>query len=162
MNGFFFDDDTMHKIYKDRGKFDLLFQIPQILYSTLISKLIDILIKTLALSQDIMTEFKKEEKKNHINKKYLKILKVFKIKIICFFVCSFIILLSFWYYITCFCGIYANSQIHLIKDCIISLITSLVYPFGISLIPDLFRISGIRMKKPYLYKFSSFLENYLV
>ena len=58
----------MHKIYQDRGKFDLLFQIPQILYSTLISKLIDTLIKTLALSQDIMIEFKKEEKKNHINK----------------------------------------------------------------------------------------------
>ena len=162
INALFFNDDTMHKIYKDRGKFDLLFQIPQILYSTLISKLIDSLIKNLALSQDYMIQLKQEKEKCGLNEKYTKILKVFRIKIICFFVCSFIILMSFWYYITCFCGIYANTQIHLIKDCIISLITSLVYPFGISLIPDLFRISGIRMKKPYLYKFSSFLENYLV
>ena len=95
-----------------------------------------------------MTEFKKEEKKNHINKKYLKILKVFKIKIICFFVCSFIILLSFWYYTICFCGVYVNTQIHLIKDSVISLITSLLYPFVIYLIPGLFRIPAIRMKKP--------------
>ena len=58
--------------------------------------------------------------------------------------------------------IYVNTQTHLIKDCIISLITSLIYPFGISLIPALFRIPAIRMKKPCLYKFSSFLENYIV
>ena len=41
INALFFNDDTMHKIYNDKGKYDLLFQIPQILYSTLISKLID-------------------------------------------------------------------------------------------------------------------------
>ena len=52
INALFFNDDTMHEIYQDRGKFNLLFQIPQILYSTLISKLIDALIRNLALSQD--------------------------------------------------------------------------------------------------------------
>ena len=162
INALFFNDDTMHKIYQDRGKFDFLFQLPQILYSTLISRIIDTLIKTLALSQDSIIELKQEKKKNYIKKKYAIILKVFKIKIICLFIFSFIILSSFWYYITCFCGIYLNTQIHLIKDSIISLITSLIYPFGISLIPGLFRIPAIRMKKPCLYKFSSFLENYIV
>ena len=60
----------MHKIYKDRGKFDLLFQIPQILYSTLISRFIDTLIKTLALSQDNIIELKQEKKKTCIKEKY--------------------------------------------------------------------------------------------
>ena len=36
INALFFNDDTMHKIYQDKGKYNLLFQIPQILYSTLI------------------------------------------------------------------------------------------------------------------------------
>ena len=54
----------MHKIYKDRGKYDLLFQLPQILYSTLISRFIDISIKTLASSQDIIIELKQEKRKN--------------------------------------------------------------------------------------------------
>ena len=162
INALFFNDDTMHKIYKDRGKFDLLFQIPQILYSTLISKLIDSLIKNFALSQDIIVQLKKEKGKNYIKKKYPKLLKVFRIKIICFFVFVFIILSSFWYYIICFCGIYVNTQIHLIKDCIISLITSLIYSLAISLIPGLFRIPAVRLKKPCLYKFSSLFENYLV
>ena len=141
INALFFNDDTMHKIYKDRGNFDLLFQIPQILYSTLISKLIDTLIKNLALSQDIIVELKKEKNKN-----YLKILNIFRVKIICFFVCSFIILSSFWYYITCFCGIYVNTQIHLIKDSVISLVTSLIYPFVIYLVPGLFRILSFKLK----------------
>ena len=161
INALFFNDYTMHKIYQDRGKFDLLFQIPQILYSTLISRFIDTLIKTLALSQDVIIELKQEKRKNFIKKKYSKVLKAFQNKAIGFFVCAFIILSCFWYYVTCFCGIYVNTQIHLIKDCFMSLLISLIYPFGISLIPGLFRIPAIRMKKPCLYKFSSFLENYL-
>ena len=151
----------MHKIYKDRGKFDLLFQIPQILYSTLISKLIDTLIKTLALSQDIIVELKNEKEKYNINKKIAKALSNIKIKFILFYIFNFIILSCFWYYVTCFCGVYVNTQIHLIKDCIIILLTSFIYPFGIILIPGLFRIPALRMKNPCLYKFSSFLENYL-
>ena len=75
INALFFNDDTMHKIYQDKGKYDLLFQIPQILYSTLISKLIDALIKNLALSQDNIVELKKEKEKNNLEKKSDKVLK---------------------------------------------------------------------------------------
>ena len=165
INALFFNDDTMHKIYKDRGKFDLLFQIPQILYSTLISKLIDTLIKNLALSQDIIVELKNKNEKYNIKKKITKTLYILRIKFILFFISSFIILSFFWYYITCFCGVYVNTQIHVIKDSIISLITSLIYPFIIYLIPGMFRIPSLKMKKhsgQCLYRFSSFLENCLV
>ena len=71
------------------------FQIPQILYSALISRFIDTLIKTLALSQDIIIELKQEKRKNFIKKKYLKVLKAFRNKTIGFFVCAFIILSCF-------------------------------------------------------------------
>ena len=165
INALFFNDDTMHKIYQDKGKYNLLFQIPQILYSTLISRLIDTLNKNLALSQDNIVELKKEKRKINIKKKYAKILKFIIIKIILFFIISFIILSFFWYYITCFCGIYVNTQIHLIKDSLVSLITSLIYPFLINLIPGIFRITALRMKKSsgrFLYKFSFFLDNYFV
>ena len=162
INALFFNDETMHKIYQDKGKFDLLFQFPQILYSALISKLIDTLIKTLALSQESIIELKREKIKNYIKGKYSRILKAFKIKIMSFFICSFIILLSFWYYVTCFSGIYVNSQIYLIKNCIISFLTSLIYPLVMHIISGLFRIPSIRKKKPCLYKFSSFFENNFV
>ena len=45
INALFFTDDTMHKIYEDKGKFNFLYQIPQILYSTLISRVIHSFIK---------------------------------------------------------------------------------------------------------------------
>jgi len=165
INALFFNDDTMHKIYQDKGEYNFFYQIPQILYSSLISRFIDTLIKNFALLQDNIIELKQEKGKKKLESKYTKILNIIKIKMILFFVCAFVILSFFWYYITCFCCIYSNTQIHLIKDSIISLITSLIIPFGIFLIPALFRITALRMNKSsgrLLYKFSAFLENYLV
>ena len=156
----------MHKIYIDKGKFNFLYQIPSILYSTLISRFIDSLIKNLALSQDSIIELKQEKEKSILGKKYRKkILRTLKIKFIFFFIISFIILIFFSYYITCFCGIYENTQIHLIKDSVFSLITSLFLPFGINIIPAIFRISALKEKNPtrrFCYKLSSLIENYLV
>ena len=60
--------------------------------------------------------------------------------------------------------IYINTQIHLIKDTIISLVTSLILPFGLYLIPGIFRIPALKIEKngnKCLYKFSLVLENYL-
>ena len=48
------------------------------------------------------------------------------------------------YYITCFCGIYENTQIHLIKDSILSFTLSLLYPQLIYLLPGFLRISALR------------------
>ena len=45
VNGLFFTDGTMHKIYKDKGKFNLLYQLPKIIYSLVISSAINLMIK---------------------------------------------------------------------------------------------------------------------
>ena len=164
INALFFTDETMHKIYEDKGVFNILYNLPQILYSTLISKFIDSLIKNFALSQDNILTLKQENEKNNLTKVYKKLLKVLKIKFILFFIFAFIALAFFWYYITCFCGVYINTQSHLIKDSLISLITSLAIPFAMCLIPAIFRIPALRLEKPtgkLLYKFSALLENYL-
>ena len=80
----------MHKIYEDKGKFNFLYQIPQIIYSTLISIIISIIIKKLALSQKKIMEIKKEKNKNILDKKYYqKLLKNLKIRFILFFIISF-------------------------------------------------------------------------
>ena len=67
----------------------------------------------------------------------------------------------FWYYITCFCGIYVNTQIHLITDTSISFALTLLYPFGIYLLPGILRIYSLRSKKmdkKYSYKISILLQ----
>ena len=111
-----------------------------------------------------MVEIKQEKEKIYSVAKRTKTIKIWKIKFVSLFIVLFMILSFFWYYITCFCGIYENTQTHLIKDSIISLLTSFIYPFALNLIPGIFRISALRAESPsrrYLYKFSNFLENLL-
>ena len=163
INALFFTDDTMHKIYIDKGKFDFLFQIPQILYSTIISRFIDSLIKNFSFTQDNIVELKQIRTIKRIQFQRKKVLLAIKIKFIIFFVLSFLFLILCWYYITCFCGIYINTQTHLFKDTFISLVISLSIPFALYLITGIFRISSLRAKKQnlkYLYKFSLFLDDY--
>ena len=164
INALFFTDDAMHKIYQDKGQFNFLYQIPQILYSTFISRFIDSLIKNFSLSQDILVELKQEMRKDIIDQRHKKIIFMLKIKFSLFFIFSFLFLIFCWYYLTCFCCIYINTQIHLFKDSLSSLITSLFIPFVLYLIPGIFRIISLKVRKPsrkYLYKFSLFLDNYI-
>ena len=162
VNALFFNDDTMHKIYIEEGKFNFIYQIIIILYSSLISEPINAIVKYLASSGNIILEIKNIKQFIHLKKKLKDIKNKIKIKFILFFMISFLLLIVFMFYISCFCGVYVNTQIHLIKDTIISFLLSLIYPFGIFLIPGIFRLSSLRTKdknNQCLYKFSNFLEN---
>ena len=75
-----------------------------------------------------------------------------------FFILSNILLLFFWYFITCFCAVYINTQIILIKDTMMSFGLSMVYPFGLNLLPGMLRLPALRDKnesKKCLYKIST-------
>ena len=152
----------MHKIYEDEGTFNFIYQIPQIIYSSILSVVINLIIKFLSLSEKNILKIKQEKQIINIDKKVIELLKILKIKFSIFFVLTFLLLLAFLHYITCFCGIYVNTQLHLIKDSIISFGLSLIYPFGIYLIPGIFRIPALRAKnkdKNYLYKLSQFIQS---
>ena len=161
INALFFNDNTMHKIYIDEGEFNLIYQIPQIIYSTMISSVTGSLIKYLALTEKIILTIKEVKNLDDLNSKKEKVSKTVKAKFTLFFIIGFIILFIFMIYSTCFCGIYINTQIHLIKDSIISYGLSLIYPFCYNLIPGIFRISALRAKKKdkkYLFRFSKFIQ----
>ena len=49
VNTLFLDEATMHIIYVNEGKYNFIHQIPLILYSTLISSLINTIIKLFSL-----------------------------------------------------------------------------------------------------------------
>ena len=164
INALFFDDSTMHQIYEDGGDFNIIYQLPQIAYSTVISFIIDIIINYLSLSQDDIINLKREKKIASIGKKARKLIKKLKNKFISFFIISFSFILLFWYYLGCFCAVYRNTQYHLIKDTLISFVTGNLYPFAISFIPGLFRIpalSSYSKGKYILYKLSQFIMKFL-
>ena len=158
VNALFFTDDTMHKIYVDSGLFNLSYQLPQIIYSSIISNIINLIIEYLSSSENTIISIKSIKFITSFIKK--RIIKRIKIKYDFFFITTFILLLSFWYYVSCFCSIYNNTQIHLINDSLISFGFSLIYPFFINLIPGMLRITALRSKKgnrSYLYKISQFI-----
>ena len=148
----------MHKIYTEQGEFDVIYQLPLIIYSTIISNILNFVINVLGLSEQNILKIKNSNIiSKYVNKKFNKLFRVIRIKLISFYIIDFLILLLFWYYVTCFCGIYRNTQIHLLKDSLFSFITSLLTPIGIYLIPGIFRIWGLRRSK-ILYGFSKILQ----
>ena len=160
INALFFNDSTMHKIYQDKCSYNFIYQIPHILYSSIISGVINALIRYLSLSQNNIIRLKQEKEKEKLVEKKINLLNFLKIKFIIFFIITFIILMFCWYYITCFCGVYLNTQIQLLKDSIFSFIFSLIYPFITCLIPGIFRISALRDEKGssgFIYKLSSLI-----
>ena len=162
VNALFFDDSTMHQIYEDEGDFNFIYQTPQILYSAIISGILNAIIKILALTEDRILELKQEKvaDKDKLVLLAEKIKGIIFYKLLFFYILSFSILGLSWYYISCFCCIYKNTQLHLIKDTLISSGLSLLYPFLVLLIPGIFRISALKAKKQdkeYMYNFSKIL-----
>ena len=56
----FYNENLMHNIYEIEGIYDIIKQISQIIYSSIISSLIDIIIKYFALSQKYIIKQKKK------------------------------------------------------------------------------------------------------
>ena len=159
VNALFFNDSTMHRIKEDGGLFNLNYQIPYIIYSSLISSTVNSLIKTFSSTESNIVEIKNEKDIKNLNKKSESVKKCIFIKSLCFYISTSVLLLFFWYYLSCFSAIYKNTQLHLIKDTLISFGLSLIYPFGIYLIPGIFRISALRKsERKFMFKLSKILQ----
>ena len=159
INALFFTDSTMHKIYENHGIFNFVYQLPKILYSTIISAIINAIVKFLSLSEKNILQIKNE--KTNVDIISMKIIKKLKIKLLLFYILIILFLLFFWFYLSCFCAVYTNTQYHLIKDTLISFGLSLIYPFGINLLPGIFRISSLsdqNKSKKYIYIISKVIQ----
>ena len=149
VNGLFFTDNSMNKIYKDKGIFNFIFQLPKIIYSTLITTIINLIIKKLSLSQSNIISLKNNiyHNKNIDREKEInKLIKVLKVKFNLFYIIGFLLLCLFWYYIGVFCATYENTQIYLLKNSITSYAINLIYPFLLSFLPSILRISALKYK----------------
>ena len=153
LNVFFFFDSSMHKIYLDYGKYNFIQQLPQILYSTIVSLIIEILIGILSFTDINLYQIRQLEQATVDNIE--KILKKIKMKLMTFFIITFLLFFFYWYFISAFCAVYNNTQIIYIKDFISSFSIGLLYPFIIQFVFSLIRIFTLREKtkvRSLLYK----------
>ena len=105
VNGFFFFDSTMHKIYINAGNLDFLYRLPQIIYSLLITSILKSLIKKLGSSEHDILNIKKDVNNKKSKKEITEKIYYLKIKFTIFFIICYLLILFFWYYISCFCAI---------------------------------------------------------
>ena len=146
VNALFFDDDTMHEIYDQKGEYNFIDQAPQIIYSFILSYILDNLFNFLALSEDDALSLKHEKIISRLDRIKMEIINSYQTKFIIFFILSFIFLMFFWYYIACFCAVYSNTQLHLLTDTLISFGTSMLTPFAIYIFAPLTRIPALKSR----------------
>ena len=93
VNILFFNDSTMHKIYEDNGKFNFAYQIPQIIYSTIISSIVNFIIRYFSLSEKDLLKIKRAQKRRIMG--FGKLIKCLRIKFSIFFI---LVLFFFLYF----------------------------------------------------------------
>ena len=159
ISAMFYSETMMHQIYIESGAFNFIYQLPEIIYSAIITAVLNTIITTLGLCQDNVIKIKKssKEKKSETMKEELNKIVI---KIILFFIITYILLFSFWYYLGCFCAVYKNTQLHLLQEVSTSFASSLITPFFVNLLPGIFRIPalGKNKKRSCLYKFSQAIQ----
>ena len=127
-NTLFLDDEAMHNIKENNGKYNIIYRLPVIFFSELASWIIGFLFFEFPIS--FAEPF--ENNDDVVVEKFKERFKKIRIAI---YINSFIINLICWYYISCFFSIFQNTQIHLLNDfgsgllmnLIISLIKSFLY-----------------------------------
>ena len=147
MNIFFFSEKSMHELYISYGKYDFVQQIPQIIYSTIISQIIEIFLCYLSLTDKYMYKLKEMEEISKNRKLAIKILNCIKIKLMVFYLITIIFFGFFWYTVSAFCTIYENTQIPFLKNSAFSLILNNLLPFFIYFFPTVFRVCALRNKQ---------------
>ena len=160
VNVIFYTDSTMNKIYVEEGSFNFIYQIPQMIYSSLITTVLNYIITTFGLLQGDILKIKYCDLKI-VEQKTKSVLKCIKCKIVIFFIIAFIFLILFWIYIGCFCAVYKNTQFHLLIEVSSSFVTSLITPLFFNLLPGIFRIpslNNIKSNRYILYKLSKILQ----
>ena len=147
-NVFFFSDESMHKIYTSGGEHDFVGQIAQMVYSTIISQLLQIYVDYLIMTDSQYYYLKKLKKNSQLNTKVsLSIVKCIKNKIITFYISTTIFFLFFWYTASAFCAVYANTQRIFIADSYTSFFMGLTYPFALYFISSGLRFLSLKFKK---------------
>ena len=107
ISALFFDDENMLQIYEDKGKYNISYQMPNIILSALFSNiLLRLMLETLILTDRSVLYVKQQYIRQSAEIEKGKILKCVNVKFTIFFILNFILLILFWFYLVSFTGIY--------------------------------------------------------
>ena len=146
-NVFFFSDDSMHNLYESGGEFNFVDSFIQMIYSTIISQVLQVFLNYLTMTDIHYYQIKGLKNDNANKSKVLSIINRIKYKIIAFYIFTFLVFLFYWYIVAAFCAVYENTQIIFITDSISSFLLGLVYPFVLYFLPTGLRFLSLKAKE---------------
>ena len=159
-NSFFFTNKNIQANYTN-GINDISSILEYVLHtfiSSICSSVILILLKFLCLTHGSIMSLRKIKDLEKAKKKAEWTIRCIKLRILTYYLLSFIFLLVFGYYVACFCTIFENTQVELIKAMFTSWAMSLIYPLIICFVTTIFRILALRCKKKFLYRVNQLLQ----
>ena len=160
MNLFFFTNKKIELSYEmaldDLSSF--LSNIGNTIYSSLLSNLLLILLKLICLTHKSVRSLRKMRDVGEAQKKSVCVLRCIKIRVTIYFLLSFFFLVIFGFYVLCFCTVFENTQIELIKSTFTSWLMSLLYPFIICFFTSLIRRFSFEWQSTCLYKVKQMMQ----
>lgn len=147
-NACFFTDEILDKIYLEEGEYNMVELLPYALISSIISiVLIKLLVIFLLVSERDVLSVKRERTEERAKEEKKNVMKCICLKIICFFFVNILLLILFWFYLTCFNAVFPNTQTFLAINTVASFAFSNLLPFAIYAIPTFFRDDILSNKK---------------
>ena len=162
MNSLLFADKTIHKLYLEEGKYNFGQSLPQIIYSLLITHVIEILLCFLTMTDRHIYEIKALKKTKEYHEKIFEIMKLMRIKLIVFYTSTSAIFIFYWYCVSAFCAVYQKTQGFLILNAFLCFFILLIDPFIVYGIIALMRILSLKYSNKkgmkWMYSISKFFH----
>ena len=161
INFIFFDENAIHVLYENGGKFDIIYFLPSIAISFGVANIITILIKYIFLTERNIVQVRYQVTYSAADRVLENVRRNIVIKHVIFYILGIIFLFFFWMLLSSFGAVYQNSQMILFECVLISFGISFVYPFFYNVIPCIFRFCSLSSKKRdmnCIYNFSKFLQ----
>ena len=125
--------------------------ISKTIYSSILSSTLLIILKLICLTHNSVKGLRKIKDVGFAKKKSVGILRCIRIRVAIYFILSLSFLVIFGFYNLCFCAIFENTQVILVKSTFTSWLISLLYPFIICFFTGCVRILSFRCNSKFLH-----------
>ena len=159
-NSFFFTNEKIKINYVKSVEDISTFwsNISNTVYSSILSSTFLIILKFISLTHNSIRALRKMKNVELAKKKSVCLLRCIKLRIFIYYILSFAFLIIFGFYVLCFCAIFENTQLILVRSTFTSWLISLLYPFIICFITSLFRSLSFTCESKCLYIVKQLLQ----
>ena len=160
MNIFFFTNKSIKLTYiKNMDDISTFWSnIDNTVYSSILANAILIILKLICLTHNSVRVLRKIKDVNFAKEQSVCVLRCIKVRIVIYYILSFVFLIVFGFYVLSFCAIFENTQIELVKSTFTSWLISLLYPFIICFITSLIRKAAFKCKSKCLHNIKRIMQ----